>query len=84
MPWTGELCAESHDQQTLYRIYFVEARPTWIASTETVVGCGGGSKPAIPQSGDHQAQTKDICAAMHAGVNWCINRSSKWRKWDAP
>ncbi|SIC73997.1 Uncharacterised protein [Mycobacteroides abscessus subsp. abscessus] len=84
MPWTGELYAESHDQRSLYRIYFIEARPRWTATTDTVLGCGGSSKPVIAQDSDHSKQTVAIRDAMHSGINWCINRPSKWRKWDEP
>ncbi|MFR9767074.1 hypothetical protein [Nocardia sp. SC052] len=83
MPWTGELYAESSDNRTLYRLYFIEMRPEWGPPTEKIIGSGIGSKP-VSETTDWTSldQTWDIHDAMYSGVTTCENVRARWRRWE--
>ncbi|RBO92478.1 hypothetical protein DFR74_103121 [Nocardia puris] len=84
LPWTGELYAESHDRRTMYRLYFIEARPTWMAVTDEVVASGIGAKPAWDDPDwSSEVQTRQIHDAMLSGVTRCGNVRKRWRRWDS-
>ncbi|MEV6333479.1 hypothetical protein AB0M12_02070 [Nocardia vinacea] len=83
MPWTGELYAESHDNRTLYRLYFIEGRKTWTSVTDEIVGSGVGSKPVDETTGwRSDDQTREIHDAMVSGVTRCSNIGKHWRRWN--
>lgn len=83
LPWAGELYAEGSDSKMLYRLYFVERRPTWSPPSDMVVGSGVGRKPIDNSSGWTPVdQTREIHDAMYSGVTFCRNTSSLWRRWN--
>ncbi|RPA65745.1 hypothetical protein EF294_03125 [Gordonia oryzae] len=83
MPWAGELYAESSDQLTLYRLYFIERRATPEGATIEIVGSGLGAKPANDATYDPNQQTVEIKDAMHSGIDRCLNMRTTWRRWNA-
>lgn len=84
MPWVGELYAESVDGRTLYRLYFIESRPGWVATTDEIYASAIGEKPVGADGGwTSDDQTADIHSAMISGTQRCDNCRKVWRRWNA-